>query len=43
MSMGKVERVFGIAMPRWDDQLRAFLAELASNTKLRQSAPRSTA
>jgi len=25
----KIERVFGMTMPHWEDQLRAFLASLA--------------
>lgn len=28
ISMDKIERVFGMEMPRWEDPLRAFLAGL---------------
>jgi len=31
MSQDKVKRVFGIEMPRWGTQLKAFLAELSAS------------
>jgi dTDP-4-dehydrorhamnose reductase len=34
MSMNRIKQAFGISMQHWDDQLRAFILELASKTTL---------
>ena len=31
MSMGKVERVYGIAMPQWETQLRFCIADIVAS------------